>query len=214
MDLTPLPLLAAGLWAAITLGTLEVAQNFRRRDTRRFGAGSLTLLSGLGLLSYLAGFTIGPLIAAAAIPLGLTLAALSAHFRRETLVVTLATALLNLATGGHRLFGLSSAGVRAAFGAAALVLALSAVAALHQTARTYRHGDRRFAAGSLGFAACLAVLSLLVASRPLPAAALGLIACLAAGLAARHSSHYRWQLTLLAFWSLLWALYAALVPAA
>ena len=142
----PIPLLAASLWAAILLGTLEVVQNARRRDTRRFGAASLTLLAGLGLLSYLAGFTIGPLIAAAALPLGLALAALATHFRGEMLVVTLTTALLNLATGSYRLLGLPSVGVRAAFNAASLALALSAAAALYQAARIHPRRDRGFAA--------------------------------------------------------------------
>lgn len=192
----PLAFVGIVLWLGLILAIGNVIRHGVHRKERAFGLAGLTLVAWLDLLSFLAGFSIGWILSIISIALGLFLAAVAAHYRRQILFAAFVGLLLGLFMRGHYLpareileFLLAGATLRG------LVLVL----------RNWNsRDDETFGAASLGALACSGGLALLV---PPSAGAYIAIATTGMGLIlGMLSKYFRWQLFLLAGGTVLWAL--------
>jgi hypothetical protein len=194
-------LFASGLlWAALVLVLTEIIRYASHRNEPEFGVLAVALVAYLDAISFMSGFSIGWALSILNVALGLTLTALTTHYRRQILFVTLVGLLLALSLRGHFFWF--------AFPTLQTLLAMTVMGAALQVARGWWHQDKRtLSSAGIALVACLAGLTLLILPHSSPLAT-GLFFCTTAmsALLGILATQYRLSFFIVGTFSLLWAI--------
>ncbi len=184
LPIHPLTLLFYGLALVAITALIGLLRWSRHRQSAAYALAGLTLLSCVNVMSYLGGFSIGPLLILVSAPVAVVLALTVHTHRRPVRLLAVTTLLMAL--------GMWTAAFDVVQQFLTLGLALGVLVSMLQLGRTWRvRGTGSFTGWGITLCACVGGLSLLVGSSsgglwsvvPLVAAGLGV------GLALLSSRH-------------------------
>jgi hypothetical protein len=151
--LHPAAVLFYGLALGAAASIASLAAHARRRDDPAFGQAAVALVGCLDTMSYLGGFSIGPVLILAAAPISIGLVGLARRHRSQTAVMALLSVTLALGMWTGQ-FPIAAGAIRAG-------LAVGIAASLGELVRRRRNrSDHAFGAWGAALVACLGGLSL------------------------------------------------------